>query len=102
MSDWFPKETLGSLLVPINTRLRTEDTAYILGQSDSMALLIADRSGPVDYLGMVKELAPSRRGSERGPVQAPASGRLGRRRAARGDPALDGRAGGRRRGRHRR
>ncbi|HZO40211.1 MAG TPA: AMP-binding protein [Methylomirabilota bacterium] len=49
---------IGAILVPINTRLRTEDTAYILGQSDSAALLIADRSGPVDYLGMVKELAP--------------------------------------------
>jgi fatty-acyl-CoA synthase len=52
---------IGAVLVPINTRLRTEDTAYILGQSDSAVLLIADRSGPVDYLGMVKELAPSLR-----------------------------------------
>jgi fatty-acyl-CoA synthase len=53
---------IGAVLVPINTRLRTDDTAYILGQSDSSALLIADRSGPVDYLGMVRELAPSLRG----------------------------------------
>jgi len=52
---------IGAVLVPINTRLRTEDTAYILGQSDSSVLLIADRSGPVDYLGMVRELAPSLR-----------------------------------------
>ena len=53
---------IGAVLVPINTRLRTEDTAYILGQSDSAALLVADRSGPVDYLGMVRELLPSLRG----------------------------------------
>jgi fatty-acyl-CoA synthase len=52
---------IGAVLVPINTRLRTEDTAYILGQSDASVLLVADRSGPVDYLGMVKELAPSLR-----------------------------------------
>jgi len=52
---------IGAVLVPINTRLRTEDTAYILGQSDSAVLLIADRAGPVDYLGMVRELAPSLR-----------------------------------------
>src|SRR5580765_2536935 len=52
---------IGAVLVPINTRLRTEDIAYILGQSDSAVLLIADRSGPVDYLGMVKELVPSLR-----------------------------------------
>ena len=50
---------MGAVLVPINTRLRTEDMAYILAQSDSVALLIADRSGPIDYLGMVKELVPS-------------------------------------------
>jgi fatty-acyl-CoA synthase len=53
---------IGAVLVPINTRLRTEDTAYVLGQSDSAVLLTADRSGPVDYLGMVRELAPSLRG----------------------------------------
>jgi fatty-acyl-CoA synthase len=52
---------IGAVLVPINTRLRTEDTACILGQSDASVLLIADRSGPVDYLGMVRELAPSLR-----------------------------------------
>src|SRR4030095_3541984 len=52
---------IGAVLVPINTRLRTEDTAYILGQSDSAALLLAERSGPVDYLGMVKKLLPSLR-----------------------------------------
>jgi len=53
---------IGAVLVPVNTRLRTEDTAYILAQSDSAALLVADRSGPVDYLGMVRELLPSLRG----------------------------------------
>ena len=50
---------IGAILVPINTRLRTDDVAYILGQSDSSTLIMAERSGPVDYLGMVKELAPS-------------------------------------------
>jgi fatty-acyl-CoA synthase len=50
---------IGAVLVPINTRLRTDDVAYILGQSDSSTLIIGERSGPIDYLGMVKELAPS-------------------------------------------
>src|SRR5262245_60979546 len=53
---------IGAVLVPINTRFRTQDTAYVLGQSDSAMLVIADRSGPIDYLGMVKELLPSLRG----------------------------------------
>jgi fatty-acyl-CoA synthase len=42
--------------VPINTRFRTEDVRYVVGQSDSVALVIAERSGPVDYLAMAREL----------------------------------------------
>jgi fatty-acyl-CoA synthase len=53
---------IGAVLVPINTRFRTEDTAYVLRQSDSAVLVIADRSGPIDYLGMAKQLLPSLRG----------------------------------------
>jgi fatty-acyl-CoA synthase len=49
---------IGAVLVPINTRLRTEDVAYILDQSDSTTLILAERSGPIDYLGMVRELVP--------------------------------------------
>ncbi len=49
---------VGAVLVPINTRLRTDDVAYILDQSDSTTLILAERSGPVDYLGMVRELQP--------------------------------------------
>jgi fatty-acyl-CoA synthase len=49
---------IGAVLVPINTRLRTDDVAYILDQSDSTTLVLAERSGPVDYLAMVRELRP--------------------------------------------
>ena len=50
---------IGVVLVPINTRFRTEDAAYVLGQSDSSTLVIAARSGPIDYLGMVRTLLPT-------------------------------------------
>ena len=50
---------IGAVLVPVNTRFRTDDVAYVLGQSDSTALVIAARSGPVDYLGMARALLPS-------------------------------------------
>ena len=50
---------IGAVLVPINTRLRTEDVAYILDQSGATTLLLVERSGPVNYLGMVRELAPA-------------------------------------------
>jgi len=51
---------IGAVLVPINTRFRTDDVAYILGQSDATTLVIAERSGPVDYLSMVLEVPASR------------------------------------------
>jgi fatty-acyl-CoA synthase len=49
---------IGAVLVPINTRLRTEDVVYIVDQSDTSTLVLAERSGPIDYLGMVRELVP--------------------------------------------
>jgi fatty-acyl-CoA synthase len=50
---------IGAVLVPINTRLRSDDSAYLLTQSESTTLIIAARSGPIDYLGMVRGLLPS-------------------------------------------
>jgi len=50
---------IGAVLVPVNTRFRTEDMAYILAQSDAAAVLLAARSGPVDYLGMMREVVPA-------------------------------------------
>jgi fatty-acyl-CoA synthase len=57
--DWifiaFGALKIGAVLVPINTRFRTRDLAYVLRQSDSRVLITHDRSGPIDYLGMVRE-----------------------------------------------
>ena len=49
---------IGAVLVPVNTRLRTHDVGYILAQSHATTLILAERGGPVDYLAMVRELAP--------------------------------------------
>jgi fatty-acyl-CoA synthase len=47
------------VVVPINTRFRTSDLAYVLWQSDATTLMTVDRSGPVDSLAMVHEICPS-------------------------------------------
>jgi fatty-acyl-CoA synthase len=47
---------IAAILVPINTRFRTDDVRYVVGQSGSIAIVLAERSGPVDYLAMVREL----------------------------------------------
>src|SRR5262249_27311169 len=51
---------VGAVLVPVNTRFRTDDVAYVVDQSDATTLILAERSGPVDYLAMVRELQPAR------------------------------------------
>jgi fatty-acyl-CoA synthase len=55
---WLAVAKIGAVRVPINTRFRTHDLAYVLRQSDSTLLICADRAGPIDYIGMVRELVP--------------------------------------------
>ena len=54
----FAVSKIDAVLVPINTRFRTNDLEYVVRQSDATTLITVDRSGPVDYLGMVRELCP--------------------------------------------
>ena len=49
---------IGAVLVPLNTRYRTGDVAYTVRQSDTATWIIQARSGPVDYLAMVRENLP--------------------------------------------
>jgi fatty-acyl-CoA synthase len=49
---------IGAILVPINTRFRTADLEYVVRQSNSTTLITVDRSGPVHYFDMVRELCP--------------------------------------------
>lgn len=50
---------IGAILVPVNTRFRTEDMAYVLRQSEAAAVILAERSGPIDYLAMIREVVPA-------------------------------------------
>jgi fatty-acyl-CoA synthase len=53
----FALAKIGAVHVPINTRFRTVDLAQVLERSNTTTLMTHDVSGPVDYLGMVRELA---------------------------------------------
>ena len=54
----FAVAKIGAVLVPINTRFRTADLEYVVRQSNTTTLITVDRSGPVDYLGMVQQVCP--------------------------------------------
>ncbi|MGE0337466.1 MAG: class I adenylate-forming enzyme family protein [Gammaproteobacteria bacterium] len=50
---------IGACIVPLNTRYRTDDVAYTVTQSRSATMITLDRSGPVDYQGMLMASIPS-------------------------------------------
>lgn len=56
---------IGAVLVPLNTRYRTTDVAYTVKQSDSATWIAMARSGPVDYLAMVRKNLPDIGAQER-------------------------------------
>ena len=53
---FFGAAKIGAVLVPINTRFRTADLEYVVRQSDSTTVITVDRSGPIRYFEMVREL----------------------------------------------
>lgn len=55
---------VGAVLVPLNTRYRTEDIDYVVGQSTTGTVISDDRSGPVDYLGMLRDVLPDTQGGD--------------------------------------
>jgi fatty-acyl-CoA synthase len=58
LCTFFALAKIGAVVVPINTRFRTSDLAYVLWQSDATTLITVNRSGPVDYLDMVHQVCP--------------------------------------------
>jgi fatty-acyl-CoA synthase len=49
---------LGVVVVALNPRYRAHELGYILGQSDSVALLLTDHLGPVDFLETLHDVLP--------------------------------------------
>ena len=49
------------VLVPLNTRLKADEAAFILGKTDARAILAADGFLGVDYLGALRAAAPGLR-----------------------------------------
>ena len=52
----FALAKIGAVQVPVNTRFRTHDLAYLLEQSDARYLIAQDRSGPINFHEMIREV----------------------------------------------
>jgi len=51
--------TIGAVTVPINTRFKTDELAYCLRQANVRMLAIADRFLSIDFIAMLREVAPA-------------------------------------------
>lgn len=47
---------VGAVAIPLNTRYRIDDIAYVLNQSETRFLITAEKSGPINYREMVDQI----------------------------------------------
>jgi fatty-acyl-CoA synthase len=60
---------VGAVIVPLNTRYRSEDVAYAAAQSKSSTIIINARSGPVNYAAMLAESMPDLSAGDEGSLR---------------------------------
>jgi acyl-CoA synthetase (AMP-forming)/AMP-acid ligase II len=53
---WLGANSIGAVIVAVNTRYKTEEVEYILGQSDAKLLVMVDEFVGIDYLAMLARL----------------------------------------------
>jgi fatty-acyl-CoA synthase len=61
---------MGAVLVPVNTRFRTNELEYILSQSDSTTLILMDRFLNIDFTGILREVCPEIESASPGKLRA--------------------------------
>jgi fatty-acyl-CoA synthase len=61
---------IGAVLVPVNTRFRTSELEYILGQSDSTSLILMNRFLNIDFTDILREVCPEMDNALPGKLQA--------------------------------
>jgi len=57
---------VGGVMVPLNTRFKLEELAYILGQSDATTLIMTDKFLGIDFIEMIYELIPQLKNTLKG------------------------------------
>lgn len=69
---WLACTRVGAVVVPINTRYKAEEVAYILKQSDARAWILMDRFWDIDFLGMARQIVPQIDQARDGKISSPA------------------------------
>ena len=53
---WFAIPRIGGVVVPMDTWYKSSEAEYILGHSESVAVITSERHGKVDFIGMLDEI----------------------------------------------
>jgi fatty-acyl-CoA synthase len=56
--SWFALAKLGAVIIPMDTWYKPSEAEYILGHSDSVAVIVADRYQGADYVDMMSTIKP--------------------------------------------
>lgn len=67
---WMACARIGAVLVPVNTRFKPDEVAYILRQSDARVLIAMDAFWGIDFLAMIRGLVPELDGSTPGALRS--------------------------------
>ncbi|MDR2730581.1 MAG: AMP-binding protein [Treponema sp.] len=72
--DWntilFACARIGAVAITVNTSYKTHELDYVLKQSDMVCLCLIDGWRDSDYVGMINELVPELKNSERGHLKS--------------------------------
>ena len=69
--SWVACTRIGAVVVPINTRYKLDEVAYILKQSDARAWILMDKFWDIDFLGVARQIIPEIDHAKRGKISSP-------------------------------
>ncbi|ARI77368.1 AMP-binding protein [Halobacillus mangrovi] len=66
----FASGKMGGILVTVNTNYRAQELEYLLKQSDSSTIILAEEFKGTSYIDILKEICPELESSEKGDLQS--------------------------------
>ncbi|TGB04637.1 AMP-binding protein [Halobacillus salinus] len=70
LESQFASGKMGGVLVTVNTNYRAQELEYLLKQSDSSTLILAEDFRGTSYIDILKEICPELESSEKGDLQS--------------------------------
>ena len=56
---WFVVPRIGGVVVPMDTWYKPSEAEYILGHSESVAVITSEKHGKIDFIKMLEDIRPN-------------------------------------------